>query len=140
VKELKAAVARDKDHDDKVAEHQREQVAYEKLARSIESMLTLEFLTNEGLLPNYAFPEAPVRLRSIIWRKKATLDEDGGRYETSTFEYTRPPVAALGELAPAAQFYAGGRRVAIDQVDVETAEIEALAVLRRLQPLRANPE
>ncbi|MBZ0117476.1 MAG: DUF1998 domain-containing protein, partial [Sandaracinaceae bacterium] len=124
VKELKAAVARDKDHDQKIAEHEREQNGYQKLARIIESSLTLEFLTNEGLLPNYAFPEAPVRLRSIIWRRKAKAGEDGPGYETKTYEYTRPPVAALGELAPAAQFYAGGRRVAIDQVDVEAAEIE----------------
>src|SRR5690606_26954730 len=108
----------------KIAEHEREQNGYQKLARIIESTLTLEFLTNEGLLPNYAFPEAPVRLRSIIWRRKAKSGEEGTGYETKTYEYTRPPVAALGELAPAAQFYAGGRRVAIDQVDVEAAEIE----------------
>ncbi len=124
VKELKAAVARDKDHEQKIAEHEREQNGYQKLARIIESNLTLEFLTNEGLLPNYAFPEAPVRLRSIIWRRKAKSGEESTGYETKTYEYTRPPVAALGELAPAAQFYAGGRRVAIDQVDVEAAEIE----------------
>ncbi len=125
VKELKSAVARDKDQDQKIAEHEREQSGYRKLVRLIESTLTLEFLTNEGLLPNYAFPEAPVRLRSIIWRRKARAgDDDAVGYETKTYEYTRPPVAALGELAPAAQFYAGGRRVAIDQVDVEAAEIE----------------
>ena len=124
IKELKSAVARDKDHDQQIAEHEREQSALEKLARSIDSELTLEFLTNEGLLPNYAFPEAPVRLRSIIWRRKATAGGGDTSYETKTYAYTRPPVAALAELAPTAQFYAGGRRVAIDQVDVEAAEIE----------------
>lgn len=123
IKDLKSTLARDKDHDQQIAEHDREQSALEKLARSMDSALTLEFLTNEGLLPNYAFPEAPVRLRSIIWRNAAASGETKS-YETKTYEYTRPPVAALAELAPAAQFYAGGRRVAIDQVDVETAEIE----------------
>lgn len=123
-KELKAAVAQDKDQQQRIVEHEREQNAYQKLARSIESTLTLEFLTNEGLLPNYAFPEAPVRLRSIIWKKRSKGGDDGDAYETETYEYVRPPVAALSELAPASQFYAGGRRVAIDQVDVEAAEIE----------------
>jgi DEAD/DEAH box helicase domain-containing protein len=125
IKELKAAVARDKDHEEKIAEHKREQIALDKLAVAIQKTLTLEFLTNEGLLPNYAFPEAPVRLRSIIWRKKAHDDAaTGSSYETRTFEYARPSVAALSDLAPSAEFYAGGRRVRIDQVDVDTAEIE----------------
>lgn len=125
VKELKEATARDKDHDEKIVEHEREQAAYERLTRSVESTLTLEFLTNEGLLPNYAFPEAPVRLRSIIWKRKKQVDgtADAG-YETHAYEYARPPVSALTELAPEAQFYAGGRSVAIDQVDVDTVEIE----------------
>ena len=122
VKELKTAVAKDKDHAEKIAEHEDEQVGYEKLARAIDGTSTLEFLTNEGLFPNYAFPEAPVRLRSIIWRRKAQTTDQG--YETRTFEYTRPPSTALGDLAPTSQFYAGGRRVEIDQVDVETANLE----------------
>ncbi len=65
-----------------------------------------------------------MRLRSIIWRRKAKVSDEGSAYETKTYEYARPPVAALGELAPASKFYAGGRRVAIDQVDVEAAELE----------------
>jgi len=125
VKGLRAAVAKDKDHNETLHEHEREQAAYEKLAKGIEEERTLEFLTNEGLLPNYAFPEAPVRLRSVIWRKKTKAESPDGGFVTKAYDYTRPPVAALSDLAPAAQFYAGGRRVEIDQIDVETADIES---------------
>ena len=36
---------------------------------------TFNFFTDEGLLPNYSFPEAGVTLRSIILKKKAKADD-----------------------------------------------------------------
>lgn len=105
-----------------VEELEREQRALAGLRSQLNERDTLNFFTDEGLLPNYAFPEAAVRLRSVIWRKKSR-DADG--YETRTYEYDRPGEAALSELAPDSVFYAGGRQVRIDQVDMQASKIES---------------
>jgi DEAD/DEAH box helicase domain-containing protein len=102
-----------------------EKEALLQLVKSINQRRTLEFLTDEGLLPNYAFPESAVRLSSVIWRKKKAAPPQGSRYETWSYEYQRSPSSALSELAPGADFYASGRRVAIDQVDVSVSEVES---------------
>jgi len=46
-------------------------------------------------------------------------DEDG-KYRYSTYEFIRPASSALRELAPFNTFYADGRRVKINEVDVGT--------------------
>ena len=102
-------------------ELRRELAALSSLRRQFDERDTLEFFTDEGLLPNYAFPEAAVRLRSVIWRKK---EKDGDGYETFTYKYERPGEAALSELALDATFYAGGRRVTIDRVDLQGSGVE----------------
>jgi len=94
------------------------------ILREINGKQTMNFLTDEGLLPNYAFPEAGVTLRSIIFRKKDQVDESGKAYENVVFEYERAGAMAIGELAPENIFYAGGRKVAIQQVDMNLSEIE----------------
>ncbi|HCH62045.1 MAG TPA: hypothetical protein DFR83_04515, partial [Deltaproteobacteria bacterium] len=123
--------AQNKDHEQLLRELKREQISLERLVKSIEKKSVLQFLTDEGLLPNYAFPESPIRLRSVIWRRKqgaaerrAKSGKGGSAYETRTFEYTRPAMAAISELAPENRFFAGGRRVSIDQIDVDTAKVE----------------
>lgn len=105
-----------------VEELEREQRALAGLRSQLNERDTLNFFTDEGLLPNYAFPEAAVRLRSIIWRKKS---RDAEGYETRTYEYDRPGEAALSELAPDSVFYAGGRQVRIDQVDIQASKVES---------------
>ena len=106
---------------DLIDELTREHAALASLRRQFDERETLEFFTDEGLLPNYAFPEAAVRLRSVIWRKK---DKDADGYETFTYKYDRPGEAALSELAPDAVFYAGGRHVKIDRVDLQASGVE----------------
>lgn len=105
-----------------VEELEREHAALSGLRRQVDERDTLNFFTDEGLLPNYAFPEAAVRLRSVIWRKRAK-DADG--YETLTYKYDRPGEAALSELAPDSVFYAGGRHVRIDRVDLQGGGVES---------------
>ncbi len=96
--------------------------------RKINGRETYNFLTDEGLVPNYAFPEKGVMLRSVILRKgDATAGSDGKadqRFDHEVFEYERPAAAALSELAPENSFYAGARRVQIDRVDLETSKLE----------------
>ncbi len=115
--------AKSQDHAEQLELLDREKSALVALVGQINQRYTLEFLTEEGLLPNYAFPEAAVSLKSVIWRKKKT-PASGGNYETWSHEYKRSPASALSELAPEADFYAGGRKVQIDQVDVAISKVE----------------
>src|SRR5690606_12996236 len=70
---------------------------------------------------NYAFPEQGVLLRSMIVRdsKPGTATPD-----SETFEYERPGSTAITELAPNNTFYAEGRKVVINQVDVSKVKPE----------------
>ena len=98
-------------------ELKQERAALTKLMASINGRDTFRFLTDEGLLPNYAFPEQGVLLHSVIVRddkKAGPTDEE----RVLTFEYERPGASAITELVPNSTFYAEGRKVTIDQVDV----------------------
>ncbi len=86
---------------------------------------TFNFLTDEGLIPNYAFPQAGVKLRSVIyWHRPAVPATGIKEYETDIQEYERPAAAALGEFAPENVFYARRRHVQIDRVDTRLSAIE----------------
>lgn len=107
---------------------QQERIALARLIGAIESKATLNVLTDEGLLPNYAFPEQGVLLRSIIIRDTKHSTE---QLDPLTFEYERPSVAAITELAPNNTFYAEGRRVMVNQVDVSKIKPEAWRFCRQ---------
>ncbi len=117
--------AKDKDHDDVQLTMQSELDGLKSILSMLKKKKTFEFFTDEGLLPNYAFPESGVILKSIIYRQKEMkADESGGKYETYTYEYERAGSSAISELAPNNSFYAGGRKVTIDQIDMSSAEPE----------------
>jgi len=125
IRKKKGNPVKDKNFEDELDELIREKNALQSLVTRINDRHTLNFLTDEGLIPNYAFPQAGVILRSIIYRRKAKVREGEGKYDTFTFDYERPAVSAISELAPANRFYAGGRKVRVDQVDLSVSEIEA---------------
>ncbi|MBJ5085218.1 helicase, partial [Salmonella enterica subsp. enterica serovar Typhimurium] len=53
--------------------------------------------------------------------------KDGGEtreYQNTTYEYERPASTALAELAPLNNFYAGGHKVEIEQIDLKVSEPE----------------
>ncbi len=104
----------------------RERGGLQGLLRKLNGRETFNFLTDEGLLPNYAFPEAGVTLKSVIYRSREQDDEDAGEQgdERDVYEYVRPAASALGELAPENEFYAGGNRVSIDRIDLRVSSIE----------------
>ncbi|QPN61977.1 DEAD/DEAH box helicase [Synechococcus sp. CBW1004] len=96
----------------------REMRAYNQLRKDLDGRPLLAMLTDEGFLPNYAFPEAGVTLKSVLWRKLPGRSGDGRRSEElPTLSYERPANVAIRELVPDGQFYAQGRRVKVDQVD-----------------------
>ena len=114
-----------------IEEVSRERTGLQRLVRRINNRDTYGFLTDEGLLPNYAFPEEGVTLRSVILRFSPErgaaegLPGNGSRqHRVETYEYLRPASAALSELAPANSFYAEGHRVQIDRVDLDVSKIQ----------------
>ena len=83
------------------------------------------FLSDAGLLPNYAFPEAGIVLKAVLTRvEKDENDRDKNKYESTTYEYNRSASSAISEFAPLNSFYAGGHKLTIDQVDINTAKVE----------------
>jgi len=120
------AKAKDKDHEEKLREYTTELEGLKSVLRVIRKKDTFEFFTNEGLLPNYAFPESGVILKSIIFRRKQQAQgDDGIAYESFTLEYERSGSSAISELAPDNSFYASGRKVTIDQIDMNVSEVES---------------
>lgn len=86
----------------------------------IDDVSVLKFLTDKGILPNYAFPEEGVKLTSILSRRdEATHDDDGLLY----LEYSRPASSALSEFAPGQIFYANGRQVEIERIEMSREDL-----------------
>lgn len=102
-----------------IRELEREAAGYRSLRIRLNQRETLNFFTDEGLLPNYAFPEEGATLHSVIFRSDKAVGVDGAEQEfiKREYEYQRPAQAALTELAPESVFYAGNRKVKISRVE-----------------------
>ena len=106
-----------------IEEIDAERRALDAIRRHINGRDPFQFLTDEGLIPNYAFPQQGVTLRSIIYR--LPRDEAGDEAQQRTvYEYERPAETALGELAPDNEFYASGRHVRVARVDTRVSPVE----------------
>ena len=112
-----------------VEDTERSQLERQKalgLAKEINNRHLLETLTDAGLIPNYAFPEAGVELKSVLWRRRTEDDaQDAGAYISLPAEkYERPAQSALSEFAPENIFYANRRKVEIEQINMELSAVE----------------
>lgn len=123
VKAKKESKLRDLNYEDELDHLESEKSSLNAIIAKLSDKDTFNFFTDEGLLPNYSFPEAGVTLRSIILRKKAKADEHG-KFRSEILEYERPAATAISELAPANRFYAEGRRVTVDQIDMSLSTVE----------------
>ena len=119
----------DEASDARLRELSRERAALQRLLRDINGRETFGFLTDEGLLPNYAFPEQGVTLNSVIYRRRQN-DAGEDEHDAVVYDYVRPAVAALSEFAPENEFYAGGRRVTIQRIDTRVSRIERWRLCR----------
>ncbi len=134
IKKLKKAIddleqkPKDASFEEEMKELRWERQGLMHVQKELEDKNTFNFLSDEGLLPNYAFPEAGVILKAILTRRvrlgrDASEDQHYG-YERLSYEYNRSAAAAISEFAPDNSFYAGGHKLKIDQVDVSTTEPE----------------
>lgn len=96
-----------------------------ELIKEINGRDLLGTLTDAGLIPNYAFPESGIQLKSVLWRKRGEDEPGQGAYVAlATQKYERPAQSALSEFAPENRFYANQRRVEIDQINMNLAKTE----------------
>lgn len=111
--------------DDDAVENERESIRRERqallaLIRQRSMQNTLNFFTDEGLLPNYAFPEEGVTLQSVILRRLEGVDSKTGKgYEKKAYAFQRPAQSALSELAPESRFYAVSHEMEVEQIDLD---------------------
>jgi len=107
------------------AEISAELSALRNLLSRLNRQNTLQFLTDQGILPNYAFPEDGVTLKSVIYRRiRSAETSDGTKYQNIELEVRRPAQVALKELAPFSRFYGNTRSVQIDQVTIGRHDVE----------------
>lgn len=127
-KQIKALKALPQDEATKsdVDHLERERQKKLELVKEINQRELLNTLTDAGLIPNYAFPEVGVELKSLLWRKKGSDDPDNSAAYISlpAESYERPAQSALSEFAPENVFYANQRRVEIDQINVSLSSLE----------------
>lgn len=110
---------------DEIDQLLRERDKLLELIKEINGRDLLNTLTDAGLIPNYAFPESGVELKSVLWRKRGSDEPGQGAYVTlNTLKYERPAQSALSEFAPENRFYANQRRVEVDQINMNLAKTE----------------
>lgn len=65
----------------------------------------IEYMTNVGLLPNYAFPETGVKLQANVYSSHEKEDRTTNIAEPRSFELVRSASQGIKELAPGNKFY-----------------------------------
>lgn len=123
IRELKSHPA-DSSYEEQINEHEIEKRTIGNVIKSINSENVFGFMSREGLLPNYAFPEEGANLRVVLRRKKEDLEQDGSKWERETQEFSRSASAAISEFAPGNTFYANGHHYQVDQIDLSSAKEE----------------
>ena len=123
IKELEEK-PKDSSYDEEMKELKGEIAALGRVVHDINEKNTFEFMSDQGLLPNYAFPEAGIVLKAILYRTETTEEGENLKSEKYTYEYSRSASSAISEFAPLNSFYAGGKKLNIDQVDINTTKIE----------------
>jgi DEAD/DEAH box helicase domain-containing protein len=98
-----------------------EQRALSGAINNIYRRNTIEYLTNIGILPNYAFPETGVSINPIL-RKRKELDGVVEYKNQELPEIVRPSSQAITELAPANFFYSQGHKFESQGMEVLSAD------------------
>ncbi len=76
----------------------------------------IEYMTNTGLLPNYAFPETGIKLEANVYAKQEKEDAENNKVEPKTFELVRSASQGIRELAPGNYFYTQKQRLRVSGI------------------------
>ncbi|MGM9992156.1 MAG: DEAD/DEAH box helicase [Candidatus Bruticola sp.] len=87
---------KDSSHDKTIRELQRRKDAFTNILRDLHKKNIFNFLSDEGVLPNYAFPEAGIILQAVLFRKDDDSDEEEALKATrlASTQATAPTTAA----------------------------------------------
>ena len=123
------AKPQDSSTDGDIKEINSEIEAMNNVIKSIQKKNVFNFLSDEGLLPNYAFPEVGVILKAILYRQDESQNTDNQqktlkKYEKKVYEFSRSASSAISEFAPDNTFYANGHKLKINRVDLATRKEE----------------
>lgn len=118
LREIEADPAEYADPQSEIKRIQQDAALVVDLIKGLDEQYSLSFLTDEGLLPNYAFPESGVKFRALVLYDQPR--ENGKGYEVR--EYLRPAPAAIHELAPHNSFYAEARKLTVTHVEMPGRE------------------
>ena len=91
----------------------------------------LEFMTDEGLLPNYAFPEKGVTFEGSIRYQPQGAKNEGKKYYSENIELVRPASSALKELAPGNYYYTDKYRMRVDGVDTYDWNLQNSSLIKK---------
>ena len=69
IKELESK-PKDSSYDEEIKDLKSEEAALLSVLQELGKKNIFNFLSDEGLLPNYAFPEAGIILRAVLYRKE----------------------------------------------------------------------
>ena len=101
IKELESK-PKDTSYDEEIKELKWEEAALIGVVKAINGRNVFNFLSDEGLLPNYAFPEAGITLKAVLKRKDENQEDSADKskkYEKMIYEYGRSASAAIPESA-----------------------------------------
>ena len=121
---------KDSSYDEEINELSKERAALVNVINEICKKDIFNFLSDEGLLPNYAFPESGIILKAVLYRKEENEENYANnqnqykkrKYKNLVYEYNRAASAAISEFAPQNSFYVAGRKLKIDQIDLISAK------------------
>lgn len=92
----------------------------------------LEFMTDEGLLPNYAFPEKGVKFEgNVRYQKQGSMSGGNEQYYSENIELVRPASSAIRELAPGNYYYTGKYRMKVDGVDTYDWNLQNSSLIKK---------
>lgn len=107
----------------KLPESDPERIALENTKKSMSTMLksvgkrnVIQFMTDQGILPNYSFPETGVSLNATV--RSGHSPESDGVPEDKSFDIVRPGASGIKELAPDNNFYSQGNRFKVTGINM----------------------
>ena len=98
---------------------------------NIKKQTVLEFMTDEGLLPNYSFPEKGVKLSATVKYMPQKSGSGSARYYAEGIELVRPAVSAIKELAPGNFYYTGKYRLRVDGVETYDWNLQDSSLVKK---------
>ena len=115
---------KDSSFEESINELTREQEAYMRVVQEIAKKNVFNFMSDEGILPNYAFPESGMILKAVLFRDRPEGASPNAPVDKVFYEYQRPSTSAITELAPNNTFCAEGHELSIDRIDMPTASMD----------------